>query len=129
MKKKGNAPGFNAKWWTEECQELACHTREAGSVEEHTFLTTKLKRVIQTTKQRWADKYISSASIWEVTAWRHGHKSSHIPALWDTDGVMHSNHVSMAEMLTECFFMEEQDPIPTHFSDNPPLAHPDCSIP
>ena len=123
MKKRGSKPGFNAKWWNEECRALAKQLREAQSDEEKTPLARSLKTLIATRKRQWADEYISSACIWEVAAWRHGRKSSHIPALRDSDGVMKFDHADMAEMLAECFFAEEGQPIPLSFSDDPPQRH------
>jgi hypothetical protein len=61
-----------------------------------------------------------TANIWEVVAWRHGRRSSHIPALLNVEGSLVYNHESMATLLSVQFFVEEGTPIPTHFHDDPP---------
>lgn len=86
MKKRGAAPGFNAKWWNEECREAARAVRGANTPEDRAEVARTLKRIIQRRKREWADQYIVSTNIWEVAAWRHGRKTANIPALRDEEG-------------------------------------------
>ena len=53
----------------------------ATTVEECQTCNKVLKKVVEAAKCNWADQYITTANIWEVAAWRHGHHSLHIPAL------------------------------------------------
>ena len=119
MNKRGSAPGFNAKWWNEECREAAKAVRGANTPEERAEVARVLKRIIQRRKREWADEYITSANLWEVAAWRHGRKSTNIPALRDAEGVMHYDHQEMADMLADRFFAPDRGPIPTTFEDDP----------
>jgi hypothetical protein len=80
MKRKGNAPAFSAKWWNDECREAASALAEANSTEERKTLGLALKHTVRIAKRDWANAYITEANIWEVAAWRHGRRSSHIPA-------------------------------------------------
>ena len=119
MKKRGAAPGFNAKWWNEECREAARAVRGANSPEDRAEVARNLKRIIQRRKREWADQYIASTNIWEVAAWRHGRKTANIPALRDEEGNMHYDHQEMADMLANRFFAPDKGPIPTRFEDDP----------
>jgi hypothetical protein len=119
MKKKGNAPGFSSKWWNDDCREAASALANAPE-EEHTRLGRELKKVIRIAKRDWANSYISEANIWEVAAWRHGRRSSHIPALIDHTGELTYDHEQMASLLSERFFAKDEGNIPTHFPDDPP---------
>ena len=83
-------------------------------------MAAKLKCIIQRRKKEWADNYIATANLWEVTAWRHGCRSANIPALRDKEGNMHYDHHTMADMLASRFFVLDMGPIPTTFEDNPP---------
>jgi hypothetical protein len=79
-----------------------------------------LKKVVWEAKHSWADEYITMVNIWEVVAWRHGRCSSHILALCNKDGCLIYKHEEMAELLSDCFFMEPgASPIPTYFHDDP----------
>ena len=119
MKKRGATPGFNAKWWNEECREAARAARGANTPEDRAEVARNLKRIIQRRKREWADQYIASANIWEVAAWRHGRKTANIPALRDEEGHMHYDHQDMADMLANRFFAPDKGPIPTRFEDDP----------
>ena len=123
MHKWGSALGFNAKWWNEDFRILAKQVQEATSGNKKNALASDLKHLITTPKWQWVDEYISSSCVWEVAAWRHGHKSSHIPTLRDGQGVTHFDHHSMVSMLVEQFFAEGE-PIPTNFSDDPHWLEP-----
>ena len=119
MKKRGATPGFNAKWWNDECREAARAVRGANTPEDRAEVARALKRIIQRRKREWAEQYIASTNIWEVAAWRHGRKTANIPALRDGEGNMHYDHHEMADMLAERFFTPDSGPIPTRFDDDP----------
>jgi hypothetical protein len=123
MKKKGSAPGFSSKWWNDECREAALALANAPE-EEHTKLGRELKKVVRIAKRDWANSYISEANIWEVAAWRHGRRSSHIPALVDHTGELTYDHEQMASLLSERFFAKDEGNVPTHFTDDPPPRPP-----
>jgi hypothetical protein len=123
MKKKGNAPGFSSKWWNDNCREAALALANAPE-EERTRLGRELKKVVRMAKRDWANSYISEANIWEVAAWRHGRRSSHIPALIDHTGELTYDHEQMALLLSERFFAKDEGNIPTHFLDDPPPRTP-----
>jgi hypothetical protein len=59
-----------------------------------------------------------------VAAWRHGRRSSLIPALLGGDGNLVYDHKGMASLLSAHFFAEEGEPIPTTFYDDPPPVPP-----
>ena len=119
LKKRGAVPGFNSKWWNEECRSLAKLVREEKNPDEKVVLARELKKVIARTKRVWADSYIRESCVWEVAAWRHGRKASHIPALRDEEGNNHYDHSTMSNMLSERFFAQLGSHIPTHFADDP----------
>jgi hypothetical protein len=73
MKKKGTAPGFNARWWTDKCKVAAHALRDAQDPADISRLNKELKRITQHAKMEWANEYITAANVWEVAAWRHGH--------------------------------------------------------
>jgi hypothetical protein len=78
-----------------------------------------LKKVVREAKRQWADEYITTANVWEVAAWRHGRRSSHIPALRNHNNALVYEHEELASLLSERFFAEEAEPVPLHFPDNP----------
>jgi hypothetical protein len=120
MKKIGTAPGFNSRWWNDDCREAA-KAMQGGfwNEAEQRAANLHLKRVVRMAKREWANKYITTANVWEVAAWRHGRRSSHIPALRNDNGDLVYDHEGMASLLSACFFSEEGAPIPTTFEDNP----------
>jgi hypothetical protein len=120
MKRKGTAPSFNARWWNDECKTAAHALRDATEPEVRQQLGHTLKQVTRRAKREWANKYITSANVWEVTAWRHGRHSSHIAALRTQDGTLSFDHETMADTLSRRFFAEDRGVIPQHFTDNPP---------
>jgi hypothetical protein len=120
MKKKGIALGFNAHWWTDECKVAAHALRDAQDPADISRLNKELKRITRRAKMEWANKYITAANVWEVAAWRHGRRSSHIAVLRTSDGTLSFKHEAMAETLSQRFFAEDQDAISRHFTDNPP---------
>ena len=79
LKKRGAVPGFNSKWWNKECHTLAKQVRNEQNMDNKVVLARELKSVIARTKRVWADSYIRESCVWEVVAWRHGRKVSHIP--------------------------------------------------
>jgi hypothetical protein len=120
MKTVGSAPGFNSRWWNDKCKEAAKAMREGFWTDEEQRAANKhLKSVVREAKRRWADEYITMANVWEVAAWRHGRRSSHIPALRNHQNVLAFEHEELASLLSERFFAEEGDPIPLQFHDDP----------
>jgi hypothetical protein len=127
MKTVGPAPGFNSRWWNDECRVAARAMREAFWTDEEQRAANKhLKKVVREAKRQWADEYIMTANVWEVAAWRHGRRSSHIPALCNHDNALVYEHEELASLLSERFFAEEAEPIPLQFHDDPDprLARP-----
>jgi hypothetical protein len=120
MKKVSTAPGFNSRWWNNECRATAQAMRGGFWTEEEQHVANQhLKKVVQNAKQDWANKYITMANVWEVAAWRHGRRSSHIPALRDLSGSLVYDHKGMASLLSARFFAVEEIMIPTMFEDDP----------
>ena len=128
MKKKGSAPAFSVRWWTDDCAEAAQALQVVATDEELRACNLTLKRVVRRAKREWADRYITTANIWEVAAWRHGRRSSHIPALRNEDGTLTFDHEEMSGILASRFFAEDCGLIPEHFPDDPP-PHPPCPFP
>jgi hypothetical protein len=125
MKSVGAAPGFNSRWWNDKCKAVANATKGGFWTEEEACQANRhLKKVVREAKRDWANDYISTANIWEVVAWRHGRRSSLIPALLGNDGKLVYDHKEMASLLSARFFAEEGDPIPTSFHDDPPTLPP-----
>jgi hypothetical protein len=125
MKAVGVAPGFNSRWWNDECKAAAKATRGGFWTEEESReANVHLKKVVHEAKRNWANDYITTANIWEVAAWRHGRRSSLIPALLGHNGGLVYDHKGMATLLSERFFSEEGAPIPTSFHDDPPPLPP-----
>jgi hypothetical protein len=120
MKTVGAAPGFNSRWWNNECR-IAAQAMKDGfwSDEEQRAANKHLKKVVREAKKQWADEYITTANVWEVAAWRHGHCSSHIPALCNHNNCLVYEHEELASLLSERFFAEETEPIAAHFHDDP----------
>jgi hypothetical protein len=120
MKTVGTAPGFNSRWWNDECREAAKAMRDGFWTDEAQCAANKhLKKVVREAKRSWANEYITTANVWEVAAWRHGRRSSHIPALRNHDNELVYDHEGLASLLSARFFAEEGEPIPTHFADDP----------
>jgi hypothetical protein len=120
MKTVGTAPGFNSRWWNDECKTAAKAMRGGFWMEAEQHAANRhLKAVVRRAKREWADEYITTANVWEVAAWRHGQRSSHIPALRNGNGDLVYDHEGMASLLSARFFAEEGDPIPTNFPDDP----------
>jgi hypothetical protein len=130
MKSVGATPGFNSRWWNDECKAAALATKGGFWTEEEARQANKhLKQVVREAKRNWANDYITTANIWEVAAWRHGRRSSLILALVGRDGCLVYDHEGMASLLSERFFAEEGAPIPTSFHDDPPPLPPALSMP
>jgi hypothetical protein len=120
MKTVSAAPGFNSRWWNDECKAAAKAMRDGFWTDaEQRAANRHLKEVVRKAKKDWADEYITMANVWEVAAWRHGRRSSHIPALRNGNGDLVYDHEGMASLLSARFFAEEGDPIPTTFADDP----------
>ena len=96
----------------------------ATSTDERRACNKALKKAVKTAKQNWADQYITTANIWEVAAWRHGRRSSHIPALIGNNGCLTFDHEDMAGLLLARFFVEESSDIPIKFEDDPEPRDP-----
>jgi hypothetical protein len=120
MKKKGTALGFNAHWWMDECKVAAHTLHNTQDPADISRLNKELKQITRCAKMEWANEYITAANVWEVAAWRHGCRSSHITALRTPDGTLSFKHEVMAETLSQQFFAEDQGTIPWHFADDPP---------
>jgi hypothetical protein len=124
MKRKGAAPGFSSPWWNNDCRDTALNLRNARTDAECKQCDKKLKQVTQFAKHDQANQYINESNIWEVAAWRHGCRSSHILALIDHHGTLTYDHQGMADLLSDRFFTKAREDIPTSFSDDPtPAAH------
>ena len=123
MKKKRRQPARRAKWWTKECATASIALQNASGA-DRPALNRTLKAVVRAAKREWANNYISTANIWEVASWRHGRRSSHIPALVNHDGQLTFDHEEIASLLSERFFAEDTGTIPLHFHDDPP-PHPE----
>jgi hypothetical protein len=120
MKTVGAAPGFNSRWWNKDCKVVAKAMREGfWNDAEQRAANLHLKKVVRAAKREWANEYITTANVWEVAAWRHGRRSSHIPALRNEFGDLVYDHEGMASLLSARFFSEEDTPIPTSFEDDP----------
>jgi hypothetical protein len=119
MKRKGTAPGFNARWWNDDCKKAAHTLRDATTPEDSRLLHKALKQITKRAKMEWANEYITAANVWEVAAWRHGRRSSHIAALRDANGDLTFDHEIMADTLSRRFFAETRDTIPESFPDDP----------
>ena len=91
----------------------------ATSTDERRACNKALKKAVKAAKRNWADQYITTANIWEVAAWRHGRRSSHIPALVRNDGQLTFDHEEMAGLLSDRFFAEESSDILFKFDDDP----------
>jgi hypothetical protein len=122
MKRKGAAPGFASPWWNDKCRDATNNLRNATSEEDRHQCSKTLKQVTRYAKRDWANKFINETNIWEVAAWRHGRRSSHIPALIDHTGTLIYDHHGMSDLLSERFFTEAREDIPTTFPDDPPAA-------
>ena len=118
MKKRGRQPARRARWWTDECTTASLALQNADRADRPTLNRT-LKTVVRAAKREWANNYISTANIWEVASWRHGRRSSHIPALVNHDGQLTFDHEEIASLLSERFFAEDTGSIPLHFHDDP----------
>jgi hypothetical protein len=120
MKMVGMAPGFNSRWWNDECREAARSMRDGFWTDEEQRAANKhLKAVVREAKRSWANEYITTANVWEVASWRHGCRSSHIPALRNHVNELVYEHEEIASLLSQWFFAEEDTPIATHFPDDP----------
>jgi hypothetical protein len=120
MKKVGAAPGFNSRWWNDECKAAAQAMRRGFWMDEEQQVANRhLRDMVRKAKREWANEYITTANIWEVASWRHGRRSSHIPALHNEEGCLVYNHEGMASLLSHRFFAEEGEPIPLSFADDP----------
>ena len=124
MDRKGATPGLRARWWNDECGEASRAMQAATSTDERRACNKALKKAVKTAKQNWADQYITTANIWEVAAWRHGCRSSHIPALIGNDGHLTFDHEEMAGLLSARFFVEESSNILIKFEDDPEPRKP-----
>ena len=124
MDRKGAAPGFRARWWNDECGEASRTMQAATTTDERRACNKTLKTAVRSAKRNWADQYITTANIWEVAAWRHGRRSSHIPALIGNNGQLTFDHEEMAGLLSARFFAEESSDIPIKFVDDPEPREP-----
>ena len=120
MKRKGTAPAHNSRWWNEECALAARAVTDATTQTARDSASLHLKHTVRLAKRTWADRYITSANVWEVAAWRHGRRHTRIPALRGPDGELHFDHDTMTDLLADRFFAKDPGTIPLHFPDDPP---------
>jgi hypothetical protein len=120
MKRKGSVPAHNSRWWTPACAEAAKAVRNAPSQALKDEASTALKATVHNAKCSWADDYITTANIWEVAAWRHGHRQTCIPALVDANGDLTFDHDSMSSIFADWFFTHDLGDILLSFPDDPP---------
>jgi hypothetical protein len=73
MKRRGSAPTYNSRWWTPACAAATRAVHEAPTQDLKDEASRALKSTVCTAKHSWADDYITTANVWEVAAWRHGH--------------------------------------------------------
>jgi hypothetical protein len=107
MKQVRAAPGFNSRWWNDECWSTAKVMKEGFWTEEEQCVANRhLKKVVQEAKCNWVNEYITTADIWEVAAWRHSRCLSHIPVLLNRSGWLVYEHTAMATLLSKRFFCQ-----------------------
>jgi hypothetical protein len=120
MKRKGSAPAHNSCWWSPACADAARAVQQAPTQALKDEATRALKVTVRNAKRTWADNYITTANVWEVAAWRHGRRQTHIPALVDANGTLTFNHDSMSTIFADRFFAWDLGDIPLSFPDDPP---------
>jgi hypothetical protein len=100
------------------------HIRQYGqptvTPEDIQRLNKDLKHITRRAKIKWANDFITAANVWEVAAWRHGRRSSHIAALCLADGSLSFDHEEMSDTLSRRFFTEDRGNILESFLDDPP---------
>ena len=124
MKRKGTNCACSSRWWTSECKAASLALKEAQLEEAQKQADRALKRLICHSKQEWADKYITTANIWEVAAWRHGKSQTQIPTLKGEEDELVYTHEGMASVLSKRFFADWHEDISLSFSDDPPPLGP-----
>ena len=120
MKRKGSNPARSSRWWTGECKAASLALKEAQSDDTRQQADRNLKKLIHRAKRGWADKYITTANVWEVAAWRHSRRQTRIPALKGEESELIYNHEGMASILSKCFFTDQREDIPPSFPVDPP---------
>ena len=120
MKRKGSNPARSSRWWTGECKAASLALKEAQSDDARQQADRNLKKLIRRAKREWADKYITTANVWEVAAWRHGRRQTRIPALKGEESELIYDHEGMASILSKRFFADQREDIPPSFPDDPP---------
>jgi hypothetical protein len=120
MKRKGAHQASHHHGGTTNAESRSSNLAQCRR-EERKACDKKLKQVTRYAKRDWANKYINEANIWEVAAWRHGRRSSHIPALIDHTGNSHTI-TRHGDLLSERFFTEAQGKHSHTFPDDPPTS-------
>lgn len=106
-------------WWTVVCSLATQRLQEARITEIRGIAQVRLKDTVWTAKRKWADDYIKNDQVWKVTTWKHGRKTSKVPSLKGTQGIMHT-HEEITDLLSQCFFTKDLPVVEQNFIDNPP---------
>jgi hypothetical protein len=106
-------------WWNADCITAVQNLRNAQDSEAKKIAQARLKGTIRTAKRSWADEYIEKAQLWEVAAWRHGRRTSKVPSLRGTEGIVHA-HGEIADILSHRFFADNPPQVAPNFPDDPP---------
>ncbi len=120
MARKGSNKARASKWWTPDCLTAKLAVDAATTDDERRSAGSALKRTVRSAKRDWADRYVTTANVWEVAAWRHGRQQTRIPALCNPEGDLVYDHESMTAILSRRFFAEARQPIPLSLPGDPP---------
>jgi hypothetical protein len=77
-------------WWNASRAIVTQTLRDTQDANSWNLAHARLKGTVHAAKRKWADKYIEQAQLWDVAAWRHGHRLSKVPSLQGPDGLVHS---------------------------------------
>lgn len=119
------------QWWLQECTDAVQAVRTAitkHNEDERQDSQCQLQKVVKAVKRSWADMLVMSGTVWEVTMWRHGQKSSTIAALHNNHRELMFDHKDVAALLAQQFFTINPGKIPLQQHNDPP-AQPMCAFP
>ena len=108
-----------APWWNPACAIVTQNLRNAKDMEARDVAQRRLKGMVRVAKRQWANELIETADLWDVAAWRHGHKVSKVPSLRGPKGLVHS-YDKIAELLSQRFFAKSPPQVTARFHDDPP---------
>jgi hypothetical protein len=92
MKLVGPAPGFNSWWWNDDCHQAAQAMRGGFWTDEEQHVANHhLKEVVRVAKQDWANEFIMTANVWEVSRMRSFIRFSELESLSLKDDKMVSH--------------------------------------